>query len=299
MPSSARQRADRARPLHPLPTRRSSDLPGSRPRTSLRRRSHRLPRPRRRCPRCRLRARTRTLAPPRRAASPCGPRPSARPRSRVRRSSRSEEHTSELQSHHDLVCRPQLDSVPTAHDPCTLSLHDALPISLEADHGRHCGGGPTGCRDLDEGARAAAFGPGHVHWRRHDGRHHHAARDRRHDRDRAYEGLPDRKSTRLNSSHITISYAVLSSTACRPRTTPAPSPYTTLFRSPWKQTTDVTAAAVPPAAATSTKVPALPPSGPDTYIGAATTGGITMRPATVGTTAIARTKVFQIGRAHV
>src|SRR5438034_779490 len=39
---------------------------------------------------------------------------------------RSEEHTSELQSHSDLVCRLLLDT----HTPqrYTLSLHDALPI---------------------------------------------------------------------------------------------------------------------------------------------------------------------------
>src|SRR5690242_8924933 len=40
--------------------------------------------------------------------------------------SRSEEHTSELQSHVNLVCRLLLDPPPTAL--YTLSLHDALPI---------------------------------------------------------------------------------------------------------------------------------------------------------------------------
>src|SRR5438132_1206023 len=40
---------------------------------------------------------------------------------------RSEEHTSELQSHSDLVCRLLLDSSTTQIS--TLSLHDALPIS--------------------------------------------------------------------------------------------------------------------------------------------------------------------------
>src|SRR5438034_1054361 len=39
---------------------------------------------------------------------------------------RSEEHTSELQSHSDLVCRLLLDAHTT--DTYTLSLHDALPI---------------------------------------------------------------------------------------------------------------------------------------------------------------------------
>src|SRR5437868_5366408 len=42
-------------------------------------------------------------------------------------SRRSEEHTSELQSRFDLVCRLLLDT--TTSDPSTLSLHDALPIS--------------------------------------------------------------------------------------------------------------------------------------------------------------------------
>src|SRR5690242_2255496 len=39
---------------------------------------------------------------------------------------RSEEHTSELQSHVNLVCRLLLDSAST--EIYTLSLHDALPI---------------------------------------------------------------------------------------------------------------------------------------------------------------------------
>ena len=48
---------------------------------------------------------------------------------------RSEEHTSELQSHHDLVCRLLLEKKIFFNDTATteiytLSLHDALPISL-------------------------------------------------------------------------------------------------------------------------------------------------------------------------
>src|SRR5699024_6541641 len=46
---------------------------------------------------------------------------------------RSEEHTSELQSRFDLVCRLLLENAP----PCTamypLSLHDALPICFETE----------------------------------------------------------------------------------------------------------------------------------------------------------------------
>src|SRR5947207_514667 len=53
----------------------------------------------------------------------------SRRRSAHRRAApRSEEHTSELQSHSDLVCRLLL--VPAPHDIYTLSLHDALPISV-------------------------------------------------------------------------------------------------------------------------------------------------------------------------
>src|SRR5690242_886414 len=45
----------------------------------------------------------------------------------LRHDLRSEEHTSELQSHVNLVCRLLLDTATTAI--YTLSLHDALPIS--------------------------------------------------------------------------------------------------------------------------------------------------------------------------
>src|SRR5947207_2719618 len=48
-------------------------------------------------------------------------------RSQAMPCSRSEEHTSELQSHSDLVCRLLLDTATT--QIYTLSLHDALPIS--------------------------------------------------------------------------------------------------------------------------------------------------------------------------
>src|SRR5438874_2638475 len=43
--------------------------------------------------------------------------------------SRSEEHTSELQSRRDLVCRLLLETDPAPTQIYTLSLHDALPIS--------------------------------------------------------------------------------------------------------------------------------------------------------------------------
>src|ERR1039458_6614279 len=44
--------------------------------------------------------------------------------------SRSEEHTSELQSLRHLVCRLLLDNDTAATEIYTLSLHDALPISI-------------------------------------------------------------------------------------------------------------------------------------------------------------------------
>src|SRR5438034_998991 len=48
------------------------------------------------------------------------------------RSARSEEHTSELQSHSDLVCRLLLAR--RSPELYTLSLHDALPILTSARH---------------------------------------------------------------------------------------------------------------------------------------------------------------------
>src|ERR1039458_8737724 len=47
---------------------------------------------------------------------------------RIARSSRSEEHTSELQSLRHLVCRLLLYNDPATAEIYTLSLHDALPI---------------------------------------------------------------------------------------------------------------------------------------------------------------------------
>src|SRR5947207_224127 len=51
----------------------------------------------------------------------------AQPLGHLRGRERSEEHTSELQSHSDLVCRLLLD--PATTEIYTLSLHDSLPIS--------------------------------------------------------------------------------------------------------------------------------------------------------------------------
>src|SRR5882762_9280555 len=57
----------------------------------------------------------------------------AAPRLGDRKNTRSEEHTSELQSHLNLVCRLLLDTATT--EIYTLSLHDALPISTHAPPG--------------------------------------------------------------------------------------------------------------------------------------------------------------------
>src|SRR4051812_38248800 len=148
---------------------------------------------------------------------------------RVERCGRSEEHTSELQSHVNLVCRLLLEkknnatpaerihdltrsrpiapssSLPYRLAPLspsalffffndtatteiyTLSLHDALPISL-ADRAR-CGA-----------VRARITHPPRCGERRDRGV---LARWRA-----AWNAAGDRKSTRLNSSHMSISYAV-------------------------------------------------------------------------------------------
>src|SRR5690606_39230134 len=60
------------------------------------------------------------------AVTATGGRP-ARPGQGHRRP-RSEEHTSELQSRENLVCRLLLENSPAAPQISTLSLHDALPI---------------------------------------------------------------------------------------------------------------------------------------------------------------------------
>src|SRR5438034_661208 len=142
---------------------------------------------------------------------------------------RSEEHTSELQSHSDRVCRLLLETL-SSSAIYALSLHDALPIFQREEvvavperilqFLQH----PT----IRTSGRNA--GGDHV---RHD----------KHARER-YASDPvfleaailrpcfwkDRKSTRLNSSHTVIAYAVFCLKRCRhPQSTLFP--YTTLFRS--------------------------------------------------------------------
>src|SRR5436309_1374960 len=69
-------------------------------------------------------------------------------------SCRSEEHTSELQSRENLVCRLLLDPPATATSP--LSLHDALPISARA---RACARPPSGAPFHARPYPAVAGGP--------------------------------------------------------------------------------------------------------------------------------------------
>src|SRR5262245_61909117 len=143
---------------------------------------------------------------------------------------RSEEHTSELQSLRHLVCRLLLETQRTT-TLATLSLHDALPISLSSDStstsitwrrvpesrlsasrlpstksiaSTKC---PTRCKSSCSAAN----------WRKWKRRKRACA--------------PDRKSTRLNSSHLGISYAVFCLKLSAPPRSPH-FPYTTLFRSP-------------------------------------------------------------------
>src|SRR5690606_42019166 len=81
----------------------------------------------------------------------------------------------------------------------TLSLHDALPISAVAVAGR----GPPRPRRVPDRARVGgAGGQPAVRRGRRDRQHRQAGRGP------ARRGGGDRKSTRLNSSHVKISYAV-------------------------------------------------------------------------------------------
>src|SRR5437867_3992377 len=141
---------------------------------------------------------------------------------------RSEEHTSELQSPYDLVCRLLLATASTPFYP--LSLHDALPISRLRARWRS---GPQlhitlpPCKKKQGSLpKASLRGPVLAStW----------------PRLKIWENWTltirslwlgwrlDRKSTRLNSSHRTISYAVFCLLPHPPHSTPFP--YTTLFRS--------------------------------------------------------------------
>src|SRR5690606_41537054 len=96
-----------------------------------------------------------------------------------------------------------LFSLPAGVVIYTLSLHDALPISGRVRRGRR-GRGAGGRRAARVPRGQAAPGAA--------GRGRGRVRIRRlrapSDRDRGHARGPDRKSTRLNSSHVKISYAV-------------------------------------------------------------------------------------------
>src|SRR5437868_4204475 len=154
-------------------------------------------------------------------AGPVRPGPGQRPVHRLRRpapetAQRSEEHTSELQSRFDLVCRA----------PHPLSLHDALPIfgAVIARYPDEPVG--KGLERLDAEVSLSTVPLNVI-----------AGGTRMPELARYVQGLDnarftdfvaqllkqlkDRKSTRLNSSHVSISYAAR----------PTLFPYTTLFRS--------------------------------------------------------------------
>src|SRR5207249_12080515 len=85
----------------------------------------------------------------------------------------------------------------------TLSLHDALPIFRRLRHGRRLRA--RDARQDRRGGRLLQFGPREV-GRGEGQRPPH--RDRPPDLRGTVAGRGDRKSTRLNSSHVSISYAV-------------------------------------------------------------------------------------------
>src|SRR3989338_6765508 len=110
---------------------------------------------------------------------------------------RSEEHTSELQSQFHLVSRLFFFNDPATTEIYTLSLHDALPISFLNSFTRFMKPSSVTMPTLECLSNSSK----------------------------------DRKSTRLNSSHSSISYPVFFFLMIRrpPRSTLFP--YTTLFRS--------------------------------------------------------------------
>src|SRR5437870_4461778 len=142
---------------------------------------------------------------------------------RVHQSRRSEEHTSELQSRGQLVCR--LLRPPSS---TLFPLHDALPIYPGVDKIAFTGSAAVGKIIVKSAAdtlkRVTLELGGKSPNIFFDGADWEAAVDG------ALFGVfinqGDRKSTRLNSSHVASSYAVF----CAPRALPS-FPYTTLFRS--------------------------------------------------------------------
>src|SRR5438874_839089 len=228
MPSSACSRPHP--PLHSFPTRRSSDLPGCLRRGGafVRRgaRHHLLiARPPGRLAYRQLDA-LRLL----RLEQAATREDHHTQRRRQRQPSiRSEEHTSELQSRRDLVCRLLLAPAPT--HLYTLSLHDALPISPDASGAaaRSSGAGRDTISSLLARPGALLTGSstrlGSSGWNKLQPAKIITPSAADNDSHRL-----DRKSTRLNSSHVEISYAVFC--LLPPPPTSTLFPYTTLFRSP-------------------------------------------------------------------
>src|SRR5437867_3085740 len=137
----------------------------------------------------------------------------------ARRDPRSEEHTSELQSPYDLVCRLLLEKKKSmtntrATSTSPVPAHPPPPTSPP-----HTTPPPSPYTTLFR-SRCGANGTRSLHWRRKIWIPPSAHRNRcffkpsklngiRKQRFRwALGGIQDRKSTRLNSSHRTISYAV-------------------------------------------------------------------------------------------
>src|SRR5438477_222096 len=120
--------------------------------------------------------------------------------------SRSEEHTSELQSHVNLVCRLLLPHPPTpplfpyttlfrsARTPGTVA--SAAPVDPAATSERNLRRDKFSRAIATSSCAVDTLARSQARWRPSAGR---AAACRR---------RPDRKSTRLNSSHMSISYAV-------------------------------------------------------------------------------------------
>src|SRR5437867_4379888 len=212
-------------PLHSFPTRRSSDLAGA-ARTPAAFRHFRRSGKHRvlwRIAVCAVPGRLGLFA---RLGSVSGPLRAcahADPDNPLLLDFRSEEHTSELQSPYDLVCRLLPHSC-----LCTLSLHDALPIlpALRELLPRSAISGDQANIGFYGGLLFALFLVGwgcSLVW---------GPLADRFGRVRTLiltilcYSILDRKSTRLNSSHRTISYAVFCPTPAS-----ALFPYTTLFRS--------------------------------------------------------------------
>src|SRR5437867_2494107 len=142
---------------------------------------------------------------------------------------RSEEHTSELQSPYDLVCRLLLAPAPTPIH--TLSLHDALPISLRKCIAFFLAAAREAGLQVSQEIKPFAGARGRAARRTATpAALHQQSTEQAETASTTTRSQEDRKSTRLNSSHRTISYAVFCLLRHPLRSTLFP--YTTLFRSP-------------------------------------------------------------------